>query len=162
MVRIRTLMCEVKQIQGNRRGGRLRAGKDPEALEEALGVGIQDGLCPCPLPPPVRKTQDHFPVAQFAVVVLLPQAPKRRLARPGRAGGTPCVAECDRRPQELPRFSQGDGAMHGIDAALVRTVYRAGVPGHVIACEKQLRIGVVIGGFKFLKQCIMIDAHGQG
>ena len=42
-------------------------------------------------------------------------------------------------------------SMDGIDAALVGAVYRSGVPGHVIAREKQLRIRVVLGGFEFLK-----------
>ena len=49
-------------------------------------------------------------------------------------------------------FTQGNGTPYGIDAALVRAVCRAGMPGHVIAREKQLWIGFVFGGFKFLKQ----------
>jgi len=46
---------------------------------------------------------------------------------------------------------QCDGGSHGVDATLVRAVRRPGVSAYVIACEQQLRVGVVLGGFKFPK-----------
>jgi hypothetical protein len=50
------------------------------------------------------------------------------------------------------RSPQGDGATHGIDATLVRAVCRPGVPGYIIASEKQLREAFVLGRFKFPEQ----------
>ena len=52
------------------------------------------------------------------------------------------------RNRALARISQCGGPMDGIDAALKGAVCRAGVPGHVIAGEKQLRMGLVLRGFE--------------
>jgi hypothetical protein len=60
------------------------------------------------------------------------------------------------------RLPQGNGAPYRIDAALVGAVDRSGVPGYVIAGEKQLRTGVVIGGFQFPERGFMVDANGKG
>jgi hypothetical protein len=46
---------------------------------------------------------------------------------------------------------QGECAMHGIDAALIRTVCGTRVHGHVVACKKQLRVDFVFRGFQLPK-----------
>jgi hypothetical protein len=43
------------------------------------------------------------------------------------------------------RLPEGDGPTHGVNAALVGAMYRAGVTGHVIAGEKQLGERIVFG-----------------
>jgi hypothetical protein len=49
------------------------------------------------------------------------------------------------------RLPEDDRSTYGINAALIRAMHRAGVEGHVIACEKQLGERVIFGGFEFLK-----------